>query len=568
MNIFSILIYSIILCCINTTVFTIPVKMANSLPENGYYRVYQHCLGYGYFESQGFNDRGKKVKLADTLFKKDLKLKDIYLGSKISEQGYLTLPGAMFGATPDEQYLNLLANTDLNFDVEEKSMGLLIKTLYAMPTNKFIKKSELCMSIDIPLVIKNRTIHFSADGGKISSGNANAFNQFFTDNTDFFGFFKDQVLKSKNITLKHNQTIAGIGNCTLYGYFRFANTDRSFHESDIGFSLQLPTGRKSTGSTLWEIDLSDDDSVLLNLFANFSFQTNCDFLNPYCSLSLGYHFGYHKAHRVPMIKNEKMVSLPSAFDGFKKLPFSSFDVTSKQFADKLTSCSISGDIRSTIIVGNSCRYYFASEFELLAYLQFDYKQKNSFTVLRYDQLKRMANAASVMNTALSVDADYYNLVEAKVAEVKPVFINMNEERDATFACIRSRFSDMKNQLSTCQSDTEIYVDNARREISILKSDLEGLRERTTKEINALTHDKTVIEGQLADLTEEYAADTAEFTEGASDLLLQLKNTVEKYNNTIKERDEFIVSVDELIKMLNQDISGDTSALIDLRKEIC
>ncbi len=381
MNIFSIIFLAIFVCCITSTVFTTHLKMANSLPENGYYRVYQHFVGYGYFESQGFNHQGKKVKLSDTVFKKGLKLKDIYLGSKISENGYITLPGGMFGATPDQQYLSLLANTDLDFDVEEKSIGLLIKTLYAMPTNKFIKKSELCMSIDIPVVIKNRAVQLSADGGKISSGNVAAFNQFFTDNRDFFGFFKDQVLKSKDITLKNNQTIGGIGNCILYGYLRFTDTDRSFHESDIGFSLQLPTGRKSTGNTLWEIDLSDDDSVLLNLFAHFSFQTNCDFVNPYCSLSLGYHFGYHKAHRVPMIKNEKMVSLPSAFDGFTIQPFSSFDVTSKEFADKLTSCSISGNIQSTVIVGNSCRYYFASEFELLTYLQFDYKRKNSFTVL-------------------------------------------------------------------------------------------------------------------------------------------------------------------------------------------
>lgn len=186
----------------------------------------------------------------------------------------------------------------------------------------------------------------------------------------------------------------------------------------------------------------------------------------------------------------------------------------------------------------------------------------------YEQLERMANAASVMNEALSVDADYYNVIEAKVAEIKPVFVSMNEERDATFACIRSRFAEMKNQLSTCQSDTEIYIDNAKIEIATLKSELEGLRDRTSKEIQDLKLDKTVIQGKLADLEEHYALDTENITEDANNLLIQLRDTVEKYNTTIRERDEFIVSVDELITMLDQDISGDTTAFVDLRKDIC
>lgn len=186
----------------------------------------------------------------------------------------------------------------------------------------------------------------------------------------------------------------------------------------------------------------------------------------------------------------------------------------------------------------------------------------------FDQLKRISNAAEVINTALSQDASYYQTVQDKVNEIKPVFDSMNDEQSAILSCIKSRFADMKKELSQCQSDTDIFIENAKIEIVTLKSDLEGLRERTTKEISDLTHDKTVIENQLADLTTEYNEDTAEMTDAANDTLETLKETIEKYNNTIKERNEFIESVDALIEMLDQDISGDTSAWVDLRKEVC
>lgn len=367
------------------------LKMANSLPEKGYYRLYQHFLLNWSNSSQGFDSRGKKSKLSDIYFKKDLVLKDVYLASKISEAGYLTLPPGMFGSSPEEQYLNLLANTKLNFDLEEKHLELLIKTLYVIPTNKLIRKSEFCISIDIPIITKNRIISFSATGGNLSSGNLAAFNQFFTDNVDFSSFFKDQVLKSKEIDLKYNQTLNGLGNCVSYGYFRFGNENENFNELDIGLSIRFPSGKKSIGKTLWEIDHSEENSILLNLFGNFSFQTDYSFFNPYASLSLGYHFGYHKSQRVPSIKNEHDVNLPPAFDGFIKRPFSSFDVTSRDFADLLSSCSISGSFTSTIVIGNSCRCYLGSELELLTYLQFDYKKKNSFAIINMQKNPEIFN---------------------------------------------------------------------------------------------------------------------------------------------------------------------------------
>lgn len=93
------------------------------------------ALLYGCNADKGFNANHKKVPLSQVIFGGPIELQDINLASKLAMQGKLTLPTMPgmprpYGTTPDEQYIALLAPTQINITTDLQEVGLNLTGMY------------------------------------------------------------------------------------------------------------------------------------------------------------------------------------------------------------------------------------------------------------------------------------------------------------------------------------------------------------------------------------------------------------------------------------------------------
>lgn len=322
--------------------------------------LYYQCTAY-----KGFDDEKNNVPLAEAAFGKPFTISDIYLASKLSNQGKLTLPGGGFGSQANQQYLSLLATTSVNLKADEREIGINLNGVYY-----FDIPCAPCVyglvGFMLPIRSRRQTIEHQLIGGSLfehsfsSTGQLpieNTLTQFFSDYTGVEDFFHRCVLEPKDLTLCTKQYRTGLGDVSVLGALDLGQNWCATEALYVGFNAVFPTAKTFNGPLVGQPDLSEGGGYHLDPFINAYFMSRYSFFNPEIYAGFRISFSHKATRRVPQLKNQlNQVLLPSRFANFQLAsPFSEFDSTVAQFSDQALRVTINPG--STFILRLSNTFY-------------------------------------------------------------------------------------------------------------------------------------------------------------------------------------------------------------------
>lgn len=323
-----------------------------------------------------FDPCHNKSKIENYIFNDTLDLRDIYLASKLSEQGLLSTTN-IFGKIPAEQYLAQLAPTHLHFQPEYSERGCLFRAVYSFKPKRWEKTSVhigttfSIKQIDHTLILEFEETPGSSNGGRISANSISIvpvsgsevilesnISQFFTDSVDMFSFFADFVLGPKNLTLDTFQQRTGFGDLGLFVELEVPEANFWFGEKlNVGAALTLPTGNKQTATIIWEIELGNGGAMQVDLYGSLTFKKIKLFGTVTAAAAIRFSAPFTKPLRIPQIKARKNeVLLPTRFQSyFINTPtgtFEAVDSISAALADEIACARITYGLTGIFTISN------------------------------------------------------------------------------------------------------------------------------------------------------------------------------------------------------------------------
>jgi len=319
-------------------------------------------------EYDAFDSKGCKVSLSDSLFGEGTTLKDIFLLARLSYEDKLRIHPTGFGGIPqfghvkEEQYLALLAPLRLALSTDLKSTDFSLSSMYRFKMLEG-KNYFAVIGFDLPFGFQRRSIDLLfQDGSLYHTGYAanvtvreTTITQFFKDFSSVEDFFLRAVLAPKGITFCGNQQKAGIGDISLFGileagpfFTKFRNSCIALDSAQLGLNIAFPSGTKSTGITLWEIEFGNGGGLQFSFFASANFRTSSDYVNPFFNIGAECNTTFCSVRsggiRIPKIITQEEegklrenpdILLP-VFKEYRTLPFEEVDSTITMFADSST----------------------------------------------------------------------------------------------------------------------------------------------------------------------------------------------------------------------------------------
>ncbi len=331
-------------------------------------------LGYGCFADKGFNTNKQRVPLSDLIFGSPFQIQDANLAARLAAQGALTLstrPGMPppFGATSNEQYIALLAPTDVIVSSEFQETGLNITALYHA---RFPGTQTVLGVLGILLPIRSQ-LHrmniryengslFAATAPQQSVPGQSTLTQFFSYFEGIDDFFTRGVLAPKELAFTVRQRKINIGDIAALTALDVSGCSEWFDACLIGMQWVFPTGSKQDATQVWPIELGNGGSYQFEPFINI-YANVLPWINPVFYVGGRLSTSYTGWRRIPQLKTgvggqplaQTNVLIPPGFQNYIITPgvdFAAFDTTVLQLADQRVSARIHPGAQMLLRVGN------------------------------------------------------------------------------------------------------------------------------------------------------------------------------------------------------------------------
>ena len=351
-------------------------------------------------EHRAFDCSGCKISLSDSLFGSGIRIRDIFLLSRLSDDDKLhihprgSVPTlAQFGHLRQDQYLALLAPVKIDFSANQQGVDLSFSGMYRF--RPFSGRNLFgVVGFNIPVGFYTRTLDLLfQDGTLFHTGytpnvtvRENTITQFFKDFSGVEDFFLRAVLGAKGIQLDQSQQKVGIGDISLFTIAEFGPYYKEFDNgfcigidsAQIGFNIAFPTATTSTGIKLWEVEFGNGGGYLLSLFGNMNIRTKADFLNPTINAGVEWSTSFCSGKggggiRIPKVVTQteeiKVGTNPEiitpVYKEYYSDPFVEIDSTIPFFADTLVkNATIKRGRRFFVGIGDYIYNLFKTNFRL------------------------------------------------------------------------------------------------------------------------------------------------------------------------------------------------------------
>jgi len=284
------------------------------------------------FANKAFDCNGNCEPLADFIFCPDIRVRDIFLLSRLSgdnvggrkirninpspikpanpnipylaaESIQLPLPferedaqtqderALEFGAFGSDQFIGLVAPTRIHFDAEQREYGANFGGAYrSRPW--LCEKFVTVIGANLPLKTQVHNLDLIITEGTLSreiftpsqtGATADRFmplRMFYREFVSIEDFVIRAVLAPKGITYKPRQRKTGFGDLSIFAYIDAGLAFEHMDSLEIGMNFVLPTGKKADCDTLWDIELGNGGLFQCNWFINGIFNTCSNALNP------------------------------------------------------------------------------------------------------------------------------------------------------------------------------------------------------------------------------------------------------------------------------------------------
>ncbi len=327
----------------------------------------------------------KRVSIPDLVIGQDLHIKDIFLASKLAEQGKLVLPGQNpgFGSTPQEQYIACTADTSLQFSGDMSETFAELSLFYTWRGYNCLK---LAAGVYIPVRHQKRRLHLDCAAGFLVCGQPvnfigeNNVTQFFNDFIDFNDYLFRGIFAQKCIKCMPFQEKTGIGDVSVAVIVDAAEYNCNFQVARFGLMGILPTGCIRSGNILWEIELGTG-AFRFKPFIDIHTWTGYRYFNPRLYLDVIYSAPFVGMRRVPQRKNERyQLLMPVRYEPYTVLPFDDFDVTKREVSDVASPTKIHYGAQVDILVGNLFFNIMQSSFSAGLFYEGRYKSADRYEV--------------------------------------------------------------------------------------------------------------------------------------------------------------------------------------------
>ncbi len=320
-----------------------------------------------------YDCRGRCVPLAENLWGRCLFLGDIFLASALAKNGKLTLPGTCpsFGSLCSEQFIASLASTELFLSARTKVEKWFFDCAFhgQLPT---CTPLAVLLGVNLAARTADSDVALTTRGGSLGTGSSlgeNNLHQFFnTFNIDLVDFLRRAVLEPKGLSLCEHRRSGGLRTLTVYASVGYSPQDSHVQCTTLGCAVRAGIGRCRHDTSIWQFR-DDRRSTAFKAFFHVVGKTEHSWLNPFAYLALTVFARAPYIERVAQFKNEKSALFtPAAFDLHEVLPFRSWDVTSRRFADEAIPVMIRRGPAFTILAANAWEHIFRSPFSCsLAY---------------------------------------------------------------------------------------------------------------------------------------------------------------------------------------------------------
>jgi hypothetical protein len=369
-----------------------------------------------------FGDNCQTVDLGTGAFGGPIRLRDIYLFSRISEQrriaqdllspypfsdrtvvvGSAGAPNIPYGDLANDLYSTLIAPSQISFNGQQREASCIISGLFR---TDLTCEGELQFEAGIQVPIKSRThdVTLVTQGGSLWTNafqqggtvRTDSLQQFFKDYTGLEDFIIREVFNKQGLSYQPHQVKTGIGDLTLFGALDFAGYFDYTDGLQFGVNVVIPTGSQATGNVILEPTLTCG-VYSFEPFFNAIFSTPSPVFNPTVKLvgqiSLGRKSGsLANGVRVPtqvtndadffeLVQNVPGLNFPQFYSQYHAFPFSEFDSLIPEFASPVLGACVKRGSRFLVGVGNYFYNVFDLGFRLGVFYDYAFKKRDCITV--------------------------------------------------------------------------------------------------------------------------------------------------------------------------------------------
>ncbi len=363
-----------------------------------------------------FDADSKIVNLAKGIFGGPIRLRDIYLISRLADEDQVSISGSnfpvpsfrppgstvMFGDIASDLYLTLLAPVELNFSAQKQEVGATIGTIYRTALND-CKTIELALGFQLPIKTQFHDLDLLFENGSLFSvGLAatppafpeDALFNFFQNYTGLEDFFISEVLAKQGLRYIPRQVKTGVGDLSLFALLDFAGYWKYTEGLQIGINFIFPTGAKPSGTILFEPELGSG-VYSFEPFFNVIFNSPSQYFNPtfqlvgQMSARRGALAITEDGIRVPklitnanqqMIQNVPGLHAPFFYQDYYVNSFSEFDSLFPAFASPVSGACFKKGSRILVGVGNYFFDVFNLGFRLGVFYNYASKGRDKITI--------------------------------------------------------------------------------------------------------------------------------------------------------------------------------------------
>ncbi len=309
----------------------------------------------------GYTNNNETVALGDIIFDKKLTLQDIYLSSKLSARGYVTLPGGSgFGVNPSEQYLAALAPTELLWNASIQEQKFFFEGGYYVSSSRLWGSELFYFGFLLPCLKKRQTLSLESVHNKITLNGSSyptvgesTVKQFLLDaGIDFLDFFQRYVLDPKNLSYVPVQENIGFGDLQLVGLCDWGGVKKGIETLQIAIMLGIPLTKRQSYDVIWPNQLTRG-AVNMQVQGLLQVTTKRWFYNPYLQCRGTLYFPFSEKRRLQKKRNDLVPgSLPKRFILNTVKPFEEYDSVVNAFADNLFEVLVEEGVGVSLLMGN------------------------------------------------------------------------------------------------------------------------------------------------------------------------------------------------------------------------
>lgn len=371
------------------------------------------------FANQGFDQYSQRKPLAAAMFGGEMTIADISLVSKISANNGMRVdnvnprvpfrlagPAVSFGGYESDQYLSLIADSNLNAVAESRDFGMDVCTAFSCALGER-KRVSCTLGCIIPIRTILHILDINPIGGYFFNESfagqyvtrSTTLTQFFSDYSSLPDFISRAVLEPKGLSYQPRQRATGFGDTSFFGLLDFAGFFNHFECLQMGMTIVAPTGKVGSQNVIFPASLGNG-SVQFDFFANMIFSTRARMFNPAFHVVGNIMPSYKTTQRIPHLITNTMrqqmtlqgmapniasnallyyqLTPPPPFVGYYVDSFSEYDTTVPQFANNALPVTLSRANRVTVGFGNYFYDLFGTGLQLAIFYDIIHKSGDSF----------------------------------------------------------------------------------------------------------------------------------------------------------------------------------------------